>query len=152
MIHPFISGSISYSLFQMTDCDSKHRAANIYIWLCVSPWTAGNTVRLMASTSPSGQPNRKQSDTSKSNRPGFNTRLLPPPPPRTSAPSFTKLGNKRPHEYRSVISTGVECNPLTLLVWLVNVCRNLFLIDEIKDESSVQESKCRGKCWELRLY
>lgn len=40
------------------------------------PWTAGSTVRLMASTNPRGQPSRKQSDTSKSKRPGFNIILV----------------------------------------------------------------------------
>lgn len=58
-----------------------------------SPWTTGSTVRRMASTRPSGQPSRKQSVTSKSNRPGFMTKqvLLPP---RTSAGSFDKLGSR----------------------------------------------------------
>lgn len=34
-------------------------------------WRAGSTVLLMASTSPSGQPSRKQSETSKSKQPGY---------------------------------------------------------------------------------
>lgn len=50
-------------------------------------------MRLMASTRPSGQPSRKQSDTSKSKRPGFNTRLVLLPP-RTSTLSFIKLGDR----------------------------------------------------------
>lgn len=61
--------------------------------LWFSPWTAGSTVRLMASTSPSGQPSRKQSVTSKSKWPGFTTRvaLLHL---RASTLSFIKLGGE----------------------------------------------------------
>lgn len=69
-----------------------HRhVSRLRLWF--SPWTAGSTVRLMASTSPSGQPSRKQSVTSKSKWPGFTTRvaLLQP---RASTLSFIKLGKK----------------------------------------------------------
>lgn len=75
--------------------------------LCISlsllPWTAGSTVRLMANTRPSGQPSRKQSDTSKSNRPGFNTRLVLLPP-RTSKLSFIKLEVRQGHETHHVVT------------------------------------------------
>lgn len=65
----------------------------IYVRLWFLPWTAGSTVRLMASTSPSGQPSRKQSVTSKSKWPGFTTRLVLLQP-RASTLSFIRLGER----------------------------------------------------------
>lgn len=95
------------------------------VWLL--PWTAGSTVRLMASTRPSGQPSRKQSDTSKSNRPGFNTRLVLLPP-RSSTFSLVKLGSRHGHkiwlliiEYTTCIFPSVFtvcCHGLSVEIWV----------------------------------
>lgn len=83
-----------------------------------SPWTAGSTVRLMASTSPSGQPSRKQSVTSKSKWPGFTTRvaLLQP---RTSMLSFIKLVEKQ-SSLKQWLTPDVEIGCMGLLSCFVS--------------------------------
>ena len=101
--------------------------------VCLSPWTDGSTVRLMASTRPSGQPIRKQSDTSKSNRPGFSTRLgllLP----RSSTPSFIKLKTRHGHKTSDVYQPentyfSFSAERLSVGDQLRTVCPSLFGCD-----------------------
>ncbi len=108
------------------------------------PWTAGSTVRLIASTNPRGQPSRKQSDTSKSKRPGSNTKLVLLLGPR-SVPSCIRL-NTHTKDYIYSYSMPHSCCLWNSGSYLKQLSTQIFSVN-----CPSGHSRCRCMCFLIRI-